>query len=87
MNFYKGRNMEIKNLEMKKEFFSSLNERQKRQYLGIEAKGLGHGGIKRVSESFRLHRETIRIGIAELASGDKIGLGRIRKEGGGRKKT
>lgn len=87
MEFYKGRIMEIKNLELKKVFFASLNERQKRQFLGIAAKELGHGGIKKVSEIFSLHRETISIGITELELEESLELGRIRKAGGGRKKN
>lgn len=79
--------MEIKNLELKKVFFTSLNERQKRHFLGIEAKELGHGGIKEVSTHFETHRETIRIGIVELETKDSLESGRIRKEGGGRKKN
>jgi hypothetical protein len=79
--------MEIKNLELKKVFFTSLNERQKRQFLGIESKELGHGGIKEVSTQFETHRETIRIGIVELETKDSLESGRIRKEGGGRKKN
>ncbi len=79
--------MEIKNLELKKVFFTSLNERQKRQFLGIESKELGHGGIKEVSIHFETHRETIRIGLVELETKDSLESGRIRKEGGGRKKN
>ena len=87
MKFYKGRIMEIENLEMKKDFYESLNERQKRHFVAIEAKQLGHGGIAKISKCFDVHRETIRIGIQELASKEKLEAGRIRKEGGGRKKN
>jgi len=79
--------MEINNLELKKVFYESLNERQKRQFTGIEAMELGHGGIKKVSECFSIHRETISIGIGELESKDTLEFGRIRKQGGGRKKN
>jgi len=78
--------VEIKNLELKKAFYNTLNERQRRHFVAIEAKYLGHGGITKVSECFGVHRETIRIGISELESGDTLKPGRIRREGGGAKK-
>jgi len=87
MKFYKGRIMEIENLDMKKTFYESLNERQKRHFAAVEAKQLGQGGIAIVSESFRIDRGTIRIGIRELTSKEHLELGRIRKKGGGRKKN
>ena len=41
--------MVIENLDIKEQFVKSLNERQRRQYLGQLALDLGHGGIKLVS--------------------------------------
>ncbi len=78
--------MEIENLDMKKVFIKSLNERQKRQFLAVEANQLGYGGISFVSRSFNVNRETISIGITELNSDSDIRPGRIRRKGGGRKK-
>lgn len=79
--------MEIENLELKKRFYASLNERQRRHFASLEAKELGHGGIKRVSEAFEISVVTIREGLRELEANDQLSPGRIRKEGGGRKKT
>jgi len=79
--------MEIENLDMKKSFYASLNERQKRHFAAVEAKELGHGGIGLVSHLFKIDRGTIRIGIRELNSGEQLVSGRIRKKGGGRKKN
>jgi len=76
----------IDNLEMKKRFYESLNERQKRHFLAIEAKGLGRGGITFVSKAFESSRTTIHEGIQELDSGARLAINRVRKEGGGRKK-
>ena len=87
MKFYKGRIMEIENLDIKKNFYTNLNERQKRHFLAIEAKQLGYGGITKVSKCFCVNRETISIGISELESADSLPFGRVRKEGGGRKKN
>lgn len=79
--------MEIDNLDIKKEFCKSLNERQKRHFLGIEAIHLGYGGITAVSQSFAVDRDTISRGRREVLSGDWLPDGRIRQEGGGRKKN
>lgn len=87
MKFYKGRIMEIENLDIKKSFYTSLNERQKRHFLALEAQALGYGGITKISKCFDVNRETISIGISELKSGDSLPLGRVRKLGGGRKKN
>ena len=63
----------------------TLNEKQKRNMLALEAKSLGHGGIKIVTEITGVSRKTISKGIKmlkEAPSEEK----RIRKKGGGRKK-
>lgn len=78
--------MEIENLDIKKTFYSSLNERHKRHFAALEAQQLGHGGIATVSECFGIDRGTIRIGIRELESKEQLEAGRVRKKGGGRKK-
>lgn len=79
--------MEIDNLKMKKELFTSLNERQRRQFLGVEAEGLGYGGISAVSKAFGVARCTVSRGLNEVKSGERLAKGRVRKEGGGRKKN
>jgi autotransporter passenger strand-loop-strand repeat protein len=78
--------MKIDNLDIKKSFYSSLNERQKRHFLGMEAHELGHGGIQVVSQAFSVSRNRVSRGVQEVKSGKKIPDGRIRKKGGGRKK-
>lgn len=79
--------MEIDNLEDKKKFFATLNERQKRHFAAIEAKRLGHGGIVAVSEAFGIHRETVSNAITEIENSENLVSDRIRKKGGGRKKN
>jgi hypothetical protein len=79
--------MEIENLEFKKTFYQSLNERQRRHFSAIEARNLGHGGIKVVCETFSIDPVTVRSGIRELSQGAQLPAGRIRRSGGGRKKT
>lgn len=62
-----------------------FNERQRRIYAGSLAKQYGWGGITRVHKETGMDYHTIMRGIQELA--EEPLLGRIRKEGGGRKKT
>ena len=78
--------MKVDNLDMKKDFIKSLNERQKRHFLAVEANQLGYGGISLVSRSFAVNRKTISAGIRELKLRTEIEPGRIRRKGGGRKK-
>jgi len=79
--------MKIDNLDYKKQFFITLTERQRRHFAAIEAKQLGHGGIKEVSEQLGISVVTIRQGILELEAQEVLPDGRVRKEGGGRKKN
>jgi hypothetical protein len=70
-----------------------LNERQLRLYVAAEAMVLGRGGISLASQATGISRPTITIGCKELlereAMEDTPGAGaeRVRKEGGGRKRT
>jgi hypothetical protein len=48
---------------------SALNERQRRLYAAVEAKVLGHGGIKRVHEATGVARGSILTGLKELEQG------------------
>jgi hypothetical protein len=79
--------MKIDNLDLKKHFFCELNERQRRHFAALEAKNLGHGGIKVVSEAFGISVVTIREGIEELEAKHELPPDRVRREGGGRKKN
>ena len=47
-------------------FFDDLNEKNRRRYLAVEAKKLGHGGIKYLSGLFKVSEKTIQRGITEL---------------------
>ncbi len=76
----------IPNLAIKKQFYKTLNEHQRRLYTGELANSLGHGGVNLVSESFSIDPTTIRLGLKELKSGEELASGRVRKVGGGRKK-
>ena len=76
----------IDNLEEKKTFFHTLNERQRRHFAATEANALGRHGVLWVSEAFDIHPHTIREGKKELAQNQTLPPGRIRRPGGGRKK-
>jgi hypothetical protein len=62
-----------------------LNEKQRRIYLASEAKAYGRGGISQLSRVSGMSRTTIRLGLTELESGERIDISRVRKPGGGRK--
>jgi hypothetical protein len=62
-----------------------LDERQRRLYLGSEARWLGHGGIEAVARAAGVSRQMVAAGAAELEGGREP-LGRARRPGGGRKK-
>ena len=69
-------------------YLSSLNEVDSRNYLGLWAIELGWGGISKVNQLTGKSVNTIRKGVNEIKSGKNIKseTGRLRKEGGGRKK-
>jgi len=62
-----------------------LDERQKRLFLGIEAKGLGYGGVKEVHELTGVSKTTIIQGKKDIEAASEVESGRTRKGGGGRK--
>ncbi len=62
-----------------------LNERQRRLWAAAEARSCGRGGITATSRATGIHVETIRLGIRELESGERLDPGRVRRAGGGRK--
>lgn len=67
-----------------------LNEHQKRLYLAAEAQLLGHGGVSLVARATNVSRSVIHDGLKELADRDvtkEFEGNRIRKVGGGRKRT
>ncbi len=62
-----------------------LDERQRRLFLGAEARALGHGGIRLVAAAAGVREATGSLGAAELESGEEP-LGRVRRRRGGRKR-
>ncbi|MGQ0612153.1 MAG: ISAzo13 family transposase [Planctomycetaceae bacterium] len=64
----------------------TLTERSRRLWCAAEARDLGRGGIALVARATGLHRNTIWRGLKELASGEQVEPGRVRRRGAGRKK-
>ena len=63
-----------------------LDEKTRRLMAGAEAHAIGFGGISIVSDTTGMSRDTVRRGVEEL-QGQVSPPGRIRRPGGGRKKT
>ena len=64
-----------------------LTERQRRVWLGTEARELGRGGVKAVAQVVRASPDTVRRGQAELDDPQPLEMGRSRVPGGGRKRA
>ena len=67
---------------------SRLDEQQRRWYVALEAKKLGHGGVKQMSIVTGMHSDTIKQGRLELE--DSLSarpVERVRVVGGGRRRV
>ena len=64
-----------------------LNERQRRLWLGAEARELGSGGVGIVARAVGVAGDTVRRGRAELQEPQTLPYPRSRKPGGGRKRA
>jgi transposase len=64
-----------------------LDERLRRLYAAAEAKALGYGGVSVVARETGVSRRAISNGIKELGDSAASQVRRIRKAGGGRKRT
>ena len=62
-----------------------LNERQRRLWVGAEARVLGHGGVSLVARATGISRPTIYKALSELQAPPEAD-GRVRRPGGGRKR-
>ena len=64
-----------------------LDERTRRLLAAAESQAIGWGGISSVSRATGISRPVIRQGIAELKDPTLLVAGRVRRQGGGRKKA
>jgi len=64
-----------------------LTERQRRVWLGAEARELGSGGVRIVAHAVGSPRDAVRRGRDELDDPQPLEVGRSRGPGGGRKRA
>jgi transposase len=64
-----------------------LDERSRRLLAAAESQAVGKGGISIVAKATGISRPVIRQGIADLKDPTALAGGRVRKQGGGRKKA
>jgi hypothetical protein len=64
-----------------------LNERHRRLLAAAGAISMGYGGVSQISRATSVCRETIARGIKELKESKELPSVRVRREGGGRKRT
>jgi len=65
-------------------FYTSLNEKERRLYAGLESIKIGRGGDQAIAELFGMDRKTVARGRSELL-GDTLHVETIRQKGAGRK--
>jgi hypothetical protein len=63
-----------------------LNEQSLRRFVALEAQALGRGGVSLMARISGLARSTIYHGLSDIRDNVSAPAGRIRKDGGGRKK-
>ena len=62
-----------------------FDERRRRLWAAAEARSCGRGGIAAVARAAGIAENTIRKGLRELDSGERLEAGRVRRPGAGRK--
>jgi transposase len=63
-----------------------FDERRRRLWAAAEARSHGRGGVTAVARATGMSPTTIYKGLRELASGETLAPGRVRRPGGGRKR-
>src|SRR5512144_1394375 len=63
-----------------------LNEQSLRRFVALEAQALGRGGVSLMARISGLARSTIYHGLSDIRDNVSAPAGRVRKQGGGRKK-
>src|SRR3974390_560535 len=63
-----------------------LNEQSRRRFIALEARALGRGGVSLMARISGVARSTIYHGLLDIRRNVWAPAGRIRKQGGGRKK-
>ena len=74
--------------QLVRQYYQSLSEKDRRRFAALEAIKLGHGGIHYIAKVLACDPQTVKDGMQELKQlPDDPAGSRIRKPGGGRKKT
>ena len=63
-----------------------LNEQSRRRFIALEARALGRGGVSLMARITGQARSTIYRGLFDICHNVSAAAGRIRQDGGGRKK-
>jgi Rhodopirellula transposase DDE domain len=69
-----------------REMATVLDEQSRRRFAALEAQALGRGGVSLMSKISGLARSTIYRGLSDIRDHASAPPGRMRKEGGGRKR-
>jgi hypothetical protein len=69
-----------------REMAAVLNEQSRRRFVALETQALGRGGVCVMSHISGLARSTIYRGLSDIRDNVSAPPGRVRREGGGRKK-
>ena len=64
-----------------RDFYGSLNEKDRRRYAALEANKLGHGGIAHICRILGCDPKTVRRGIKELRNPVELEPRKVRKKG------
>jgi hypothetical protein len=74
--------------QLVRQYSQSLSEKDRRRLAALEAIKLGHGGIRYIAKVLACDPQTVKDGMRELQQlPDDPAGSRVRKPGGGRKKT
>jgi hypothetical protein len=74
--------------QLLRQYYQSLSEKDRRRLAALEAIKLGHGGIRYIAQVLACDPQTVKDGMRELQPlPDDPAGSRVRKPGGGRKKT
>ena len=74
--------------QLLRQYYQSLSEKDRRRFAALEAVKLGHGGTRSIAKVLGCDPQTVKDGRRELKQlPDDPAGSRVRKPGGGRKKT
>jgi len=74
--------------QLLRQYYQSLSEKDRRRFAALEAITLGHGGTRSIAKVLGCDPHTVKDGMRELKQlPDDPAGSRVRKPGGGRKKT